>query len=110
MRTLPPLPAWLQLEHQVAQILTQQEIHGWYFDERAAWELESALRREYEDTCKVLQNRHPFVQGAEFTPKRTNRGKGYVEGSTFTKLKDLNPTSGIIFHGYYKLIMVGFRH
>jgi len=93
MRTLPPLPAWLQLEHQVAQILTQQEIHGWYFDERAAWELESALRREYEDTCKVLQNRHPFVQGAEFTPKRTNRGKGYVEGSTFTKLKDLNPTS-----------------
>ena len=93
MRTLPPFPAWLQLEHQVAQILTQQEIHGWYFDERAAWELESALRREYEDTCKVLQNRHPFVEGANFTPKRTNRGKGYVEGSTFTKLKDLNPTS-----------------
>ena len=93
MRTLPPLPAWLTLEHQVAQILTQQEIHGWYFDERAARELESTLRREYEDTCKVLQNRHPFVEGAKFTPKRTNRGKGYVEGSTFTKLKDLNPTS-----------------
>ena len=48
MRTLPPLPAWLQLEHQVAQILTQQEIHGWYFDEPAARELESTLRREYE--------------------------------------------------------------
>jgi len=55
MRTLPPLPAWLTLEHQVAQILTQQEIHGWYFDERAAWELESTLRREYEDTRKYYE-------------------------------------------------------
>ena len=93
MRTLPPLPEWLTLEHQVAQILTQQEIHGWYFDERAAWELESTLRREYEDTCKVLRDRHPYVKGAEFTPKRANRTKGYVEGCTFTKLKELNPTS-----------------
>ena len=93
MRTLPPLPAWLTLEHQVAQILTQQEIHGWYFDERAAWELESTLRREYEDTCKVLRDMHPYVKGAEFTPKRANRTKGYVEGCTFTKLKELNPTS-----------------
>ena len=93
MRTLPPLPEWLTLEHQVAKILTQQEIHGWYFDERAAWELESTLRREYEDTCKVLRDRHPYVKGAEFTPKRANRTKGYVEGCTFTKLKELNPTS-----------------
>ena len=93
MRTLPPLPAWLTLEHQVAQILTEQEQHGWYFDERAARQLESTLRREYEDTTKVLRNRHPFVKGTEFTPKRANRTKGYVEGARFTKLKDLNPTS-----------------
>ena len=33
MRTFPPLPEWVQLEHQVAQILTQQEQHGWYFNE-----------------------------------------------------------------------------
>ena len=93
MRTLPPLPPWLQLEHKVAQILTEQEQHGWYFDERAAWQLESALRKEYEDTTKVLRNRHPFVKGSEFTPKRANRTKGYVEGARFTKLKELNPTS-----------------
>ena len=93
MRTLPPLPAWVSLEHQVAQILTKQEQHGWYFDERAAWQLESALRKEYEDTTKVLRNRHPFVKGSEFTPKRANRTKGYVEGARFTKLKELNPTS-----------------
>ena len=93
MRTLPPLPDCLKLEPQVAQILTEQEQHGWYFNERAARQLESALRTEYEDTCKVLRNRHPFVKGTEFTPKRANRTKGYVAGARFTKLKELNPTS-----------------
>ncbi len=93
MRPLQPLPEWVTLEHQVASILTEQEIYGWHFDERAAWELESALRKEYEDTCQVLRNRHPYVKGTEFTPKRANRTKGYVEGCPFTKLKDLNPTS-----------------
>jgi DNA polymerase I-like protein with 3'-5' exonuclease and polymerase domains len=93
MRPLPPLPDWLKLEHQVAYILTEQENHGWFFDEPAARKLESALRREYEETCEVLRNRHPFVSGSLFTPKRNNRTKGYVAGATFTKLKDLNPTS-----------------
>jgi DNA polymerase I-like protein with 3'-5' exonuclease and polymerase domains len=93
MRTFPTLPEWVVLEHQVAQILTEQEQHGWYFNERAARELESSLRRKYEDTCQVLRDRHPFIKGAEFTPKRANRTKGYIEGATFTKLKELNPTS-----------------
>jgi DNA polymerase I-like protein with 3'-5' exonuclease and polymerase domains len=93
MQTFPPLPDWVKLEHQVAHILTQQEIHGWYFDERAAWELESTLRREYEETTKLLRNRHPFVAGPLFTPKRDNRTRGYVAGAESTKLKELNPTS-----------------
>ena len=93
MQTFPPLPEWITLEHQVAQILTQQEIHGWYFDEQAARELESTLRREYEETTQLLRNRHPFVKGSEFTPKRTNKKSGYVEGATLTKLKEFNPTS-----------------
>ena len=46
MPTFPPLPDWVQLEHQVAQILQKQEEHGWYFNERDAYELESTLRRE----------------------------------------------------------------
>ena len=93
MQTLPPLPEWVQLEHQVAQLLTQQEIHGWYFDERAARKLESTLRTEYETTTQVLRDRFPFVAGQEFTPKRNNRSQGYVEGCPFTRLKELNPTS-----------------
>ena len=93
MQTFPPLPEWVVLEHQVAQLLTQQEIHGWYFDERAARELESTLRTEYEKTTQVLRERFPFVAGQEFTPKRNNSRQGYIEGCPLTKLKDLNPTS-----------------
>ncbi len=93
MESLPPIPEWITLEHQVAKILTQQEQHGWYFDEQAARELESTLRREYEETCQLLRNRHPFVSGPLFTPKRDNRTKGFRAGATFTKLKELNPTS-----------------
>ena len=93
MESFPKIPEWITIEHQVAQILTQQEIHGWYFDEPAARELESTLRREYEETTQLLRNRHPFVRGSEFTPKRTNARTGYVEGATLTKLKEFNPTS-----------------
>ena len=93
MQTFPPLPEWVSLEHQVAQLLTQQEIHGWYFDECAARELESTLRKEYEETTKLLRERFPFVAGSVFTPKRNNRTQGYVDGAPFTRLKELNPTS-----------------
>ena len=93
MRSLPPLPDWVALEHDVARILSEQELHGWYFDTKAAWQLASTLRGELENTCELLRNRHPFVKGSEFTPKRNNKTSGYVEGASFTKLKELNPTS-----------------
>ena len=93
MQTLPQIPEWITLEHQVAQILTEQELHGWRFDEHAAQQLESSLRIEYEKTTQILRDRHPFVAGSEFTPKRNNSRQGYVEGCTFTRLKELNPTS-----------------
>jgi hypothetical protein len=93
MQTFPPLPDWCSLEHQVAQILTQQELHGWYFNERQAYELESTLRSELESTTDALRARHPLIAGAEFTPKRNNKTSGYVEGCPFTRLKEFNPTS-----------------
>ena len=93
MRTLPPLSDWCSLEHDVATILTQQEIHGWHFDERSAWELESSLRTELEDFTQLLRNRHPFVAGSVFNPKRNNRTQGYVAGAESIRLKELNPTS-----------------
>ena len=93
MRPFPTLPNWVALEHQVAQILTDQESHGWYFDEPNAWELESALSEELRDTTEALRARFPFIPGPEFTPKRNNRTQGYVEGATFTRLKEFNPSS-----------------
>ena len=93
MQPLPPLPSWITLEHDVARILTKQELHGWYFDTGSARELEFALRAELRELTQVLQDRFPFVPGIEFTPKRNNKTQGYVEGCPFTKLKDFNPSS-----------------
>ena len=93
MRPFPSLPEWVALEHQVAQILTQQEIHGWYFDERGAQKLESTLRRELEETTDLLRKQFPFVAGALFTPKRNNSRQGYIEGAELQRLKEFNPTS-----------------
>ena len=93
MSTFPPIPEWVSLEHQVAQILTKQELHGWYFNEQEARKLESALRREVEDTTSLLRRQFPFVAGTVFTPKRNNRTQGYIEGAPFTRLKEFNPTS-----------------
>ena len=93
MGSLPKIPEWVLLEHQVAQILTEQEIHGWTFDQDAAWVFASTLREELREIEAALQRKHPYVAGAEFTPKRNNSRQGYVEGASFTRLKELNPTS-----------------
>ena len=93
MPSFPTLPDWVELEHQVAHILQQQEQHGWYFDESSARELEQTLRGELEKTTEILRGKYAFVSGPLFTPKRNNRTQGYVQGCPFTKLKQLNPTS-----------------
>ena len=93
METLSTIPEWITLEHDVARILTEQEIHGWYFNEPVAWELESSLRRELEGLTQLLRNRYPYVKDREFTPKRPNKTQGYIAGATLTKLKEFSPTS-----------------
>ena len=93
METFPSLPEWVSLEHEVQQILTQQEIHGWSFDSDAAWQFASTLREELRTLEETLRRAHPYVAGTEFTPKRNNSTQGYVEGAPFTRLKELNPTS-----------------
>ena len=93
MRPLPPIPEWVTLEHEAQKVLTEQELHGWYFNERAAWQLASSLQGELEEAHQILQQWHPFVAGPEQTPKRNNKTQGYVQGATFTKLKSFNPTS-----------------
>lgn len=93
MGPLPTVPEWVSLEHKVQQILTEQEIHGWRFNEAAAWQLTSTLSQELREIEAALRRKHPYVAGAEFTPKRDNRTQGYAKGAPFTRLKDLNCTS-----------------
>jgi len=93
MRAFYSLPDWLTLEHQVAQILTQQELHGWYFNQEEAYNLESKLRSEIEKLSKLLRDKYPFVAGSLFTPRRNNSTQGYVEGCEIQRIKELNPTS-----------------
>ena len=93
MRPLSPLPDWCALEHRVQDILTKQEIHGWYFDEQKAQQLESSLRREMEETQAILCGQFPFVAGPLFTPKRDNSTQGYKAGCEIQRIKEFNPTS-----------------
>jgi DNA polymerase I-like protein with 3'-5' exonuclease and polymerase domains len=93
MGSFPQIPDFVKLEHDVARILTEQEIHGWSFDEAAARELASALYRELDELKRVLCNRYPYVKDREFTPKRPHRTTGYVAGAPLTKLKEFNPSS-----------------
>lgn len=93
MNTFPPLPDWCSLEHRVAEILTEQEIHGWYFDESKGQQLESHLRREMEEVTEILRGQFPLIGGKMFTPKRNNASQGYIEGSQLQRLIEFNPTS-----------------
>ena len=93
MATFPTLPEWVKVEHEVAKLLTAQEIHGWTFDVSAGQQLTQTLQKELEEIKQSIKQRHPFVKGEEKTPKRNNKTQGYIEGATFTRLKETNPTS-----------------
>jgi DNA polymerase I-like protein with 3'-5' exonuclease and polymerase domains len=93
MATLPQDLSWIALEHRVAEILTQQEIYGWAFNERLAQELHTELSAELLDTQEEVISRFPFIPGPVFTPAKDNKTKGYVKGAAMTRLKDFNPTS-----------------
>ena len=93
MEPLQTLPDWITLEHDVQRILTEQELHGWSFATDACWKLTSTLKQELREIETALRRRHPFVEGATFTPKRNNRTQGYVENAPLTRLKEFNTTS-----------------
>ena len=94
MRSLySQIPDWVKLEHQVQQILTDQETHGWRIDVALARELTQVIQRELEEASAILRDRHPHVGISNFTPLRDNKTKGYFTGCVSTRLTDLNPTS-----------------
>jgi DNA polymerase I-like protein with 3'-5' exonuclease and polymerase domains len=83
----------VELEMQMAALMTQQEASGFRFDMDAAERVRSELTDEMTRLQDEIKSRYPFVPGKVFTPKRANKTKGYVAGAPFTKLEDFNPTS-----------------
>ena len=63
--TTSTVPEWISLEHKVQQILTEQEIHGWRFNEAAAWYYIYSLTRvseieqHYDGNTLTLQGNSP---------------------------------------------------
>jgi DNA polymerase I-like protein with 3'-5' exonuclease and polymerase domains len=85
------------LEQQVAAIISDQEVHGVYFDVRAAEKLYAVLSAERADLTGVLQETFlpRVIRGEEVVPVRGDKRLGYVKGAAFTrvKIKTFNPGS-----------------
>ncbi len=86
----------IDLEHEVARILLEQESHGFYFDTKSASVLYAELRARHSVLKSDLQRTFPAWEvHTPFTPKRNNKTKGYVAGETIYKTKEVefNPDS-----------------
>ncbi len=83
----------VELEMRMAELMSQQEASGFYFDVEAAERVRNELSAEMQELETDIIRRFPYVPGKVFTPKRQNKAKGYVAGAPFTKLLDFNPTS-----------------
>ena len=86
----------LELEHQVAEIISQQEQYGVLFDKDKATKLYSILSSERDKIIKEMAETFPpLKREEEFIPKANNKKRGYVKGQPFIKVKyeDFNPSS-----------------
>ena len=90
---LEKYPSALELEHGVAKMMALQEESGIRFDVKQAQQLESTLRTELEELSDQMLATFPYVDGGEFTPQRNNQVRQYINGASFCKLKEFNPTS-----------------
>lgn len=94
----------IDTEHKIASLMAWQEREGFPFHVDKAHQLENKLRIELEQLSEEMRSTFLFVDGGGFTPARNNQTKGYVQGATFTRLKEFNPTSrqhiAFAFHNF----------
>jgi DNA polymerase-1 len=86
----------LDVEHQVAAILARQERRGFYFDMKAAEDLQRDLqKRQAELDGELRKAFQPWEVRTPFTPKVNNKKMGYVKGVPTEKVKTIvfNPAS-----------------
>lgn len=87
----------IELENSIAPILARQQAYGVLFNKEKAEQFITDLTAKTVDLKWKLQEIFPprFVSQGEFTPKRSDKKKGYVGGKSFTKVKleEFNPNS-----------------
>ena len=93
MDTFSKIAESVVLEHQIAELMSQQKTVGWPFDVRKAQELENKLLTRLETLRKQAENVCAYVPGNLFTPRRDNKKQGYIAGAEMQRLKDFNPSS-----------------
>ncbi|MRN66392.1 DNA polymerase [Brucella sp. 10RB9213] len=89
-------PQAIQLEHQFADIIAQQERYGFGFDEEAAARLYTVLIAKRQEIAeKLMASFPPVTERIPFVPKVNNKAKGYLKGvPTFKeKVVEFNPSS-----------------
>lgn len=88
----------LQLEQDVARIISRQEINGIHFDVDAALALVQKLQLERARLEVRLKDHFGSLyvrDGKPLVPKKDNKARGYTEGAAVQKVKlvDYNPAS-----------------
>lgn len=83
----------IDLEHEVAWLMSKQEKNGFPFDKEKALKLEATLRARAGVLTAQLIQMVPRVPDKIFVPKRDNKRLGYKAGVPVQKYKDFNPNS-----------------
>lgn len=86
----------INLEHQFARIIFNQEQRGVYFDKNRAIELAGKLIQEKQELEHELKRAFPNeIKETTFIPKSNNSTRGYVKGQPFIKkiVVEFNPSS-----------------
>lgn len=91
VRELPEVA--VQLEHEVAWLMSKQEKNGFPFDLEKAKVLEATLRSKAGELTAELVKVVPPYPDKIFVPKRDNKRLGYKAGVPVQKYKDFNSNS-----------------
>ena len=83
----------LDLEHEVAWLIADQERNGYPFDRKKAEELEKVLRIRHYELKKQIEETAPPIPDKLFIPKRDNKKLGYVKGVPIQRYKTFNSNS-----------------
>ena len=86
-------PTAVDLEMRFATLISKQVQSGFAFDVKGALELEATIVEQLNTLDERLRQRFPFIDGGIFTPKRSDKSRGYVEGASMCRLTPLNPNS-----------------